>query len=262
MNMICPIIAIISLVLPLAGNAPAVPVKDESISTLQAWFGAHYEPDFEYGPGWDFVIEDKNRFSPYHIIPQWDQATCSVSKKFLRSSVKEWTIPVLAERLIQISYGLKDGEPAVHCEGDAKQELVIRETGLQKMAVIRITGKGNPEKDAEGLFEVFVNMDTGLSEMVSYSKQGMVRFYYDYSAQFGSQLYPLDMMNEVGGHKYDYLDRLDHRTIILRVSPSVAYENMKKLKAYHRKTKQKLSDDDYRLRWRVDGRRNPAFPMP
>lgn len=235
--------------------------RDKKISELQEWFGRHYAPDFAYEATGDFAINSDNRLSPYHIIPQWDQAVCERNGAG-RTTV--WTVPVLAERQIRVGYRLKKDEKKQRMEKyhPVSHVLVILDKGKRKKeAFIRVLCQDLHDQDGYTGMRALIDMNTGETLEVSYLEKGRLMYQYNMegmrSLRDAQMLYPVDALNEVGGHNFTQSRYDGYLNVGLTRAAS---QSIKSYGRRYRSIHYVPGGDPYLFQYRVSSKRNPNFP--
>ncbi|MBQ9548041.1 MAG: hypothetical protein IJV01_02640 [Bacteroidales bacterium] len=246
------LILLLLLLSLFSGAARPADNREAKMNELESWFRKHYNPEFPYYGTGAFEVDRQHRFSPYHIIPQWDLMT-----QDQEGALKTWLVPVIPERNVLVRFRIapETFDTAMRYQF-VQFYLVVQERGLRKDAVLRFSLQDPREEKKGNRLVVDVDPDTGGTLFISYYENGELAGFYDEKFYDNTSRnavdHPLDLLNDVGGHLFTQ-SRFDG---YLTVHPSLAATNYVKLLNARAKTH---SVGMSKLSVRVTDRVNPAF---
>ncbi len=230
-----------------------------SSEDASAWFASNYHPQLEYSTSGLFVIDESNEFSPYKIIPRWDEAKCSVRGRG-NKQVEEVVVPVLAERVVNAGYRLKGRgrNPALWDFVPCKQYLVVSRTRNRVSAVVRTVRAAFSDESVpfSGII-VDSDMNTGAMRTLYCYESGKLIAQKEFNGFSGYQLPVVAMLHVGGGGRTDS-DLKPKEAFSSDHRKTEAAQIVERMNEHHKAADQARKDPE--VIYQVSGVLNIAFP--
>lgn len=170
-----------------------------SLDEARVWFAENYQPRFEFGDAGQFLVDETNEFTPYRVIPLWDEAFFVMSGKG-KKRVEEVHVPVIAERQIKMGFRIK-GQNRKSEEWElvpCRQYLIIARKRRRLSAWVRTLRSASPDSTQFTGVMCDSELNTGLSRTLYYYREGALLIKKEFNAVEGTLRRPNILLEHVG----------------------------------------------------------------